>query len=126
MVSQVNPHVTPFARKVISQTGALNQLETHLHFDLRQQCKKLAKLRLIPNVFGESFGDVLKQKYFGDLTIFPYYSLVDSLKAISHPTDNDMVVYIAEGQRACWPHVNRLKSLLKVEEALDLFYNVCY
>lgn len=57
-----------------------------LCFVPHSQCRKLAKLNLIPFIFGEPFAGVLTQKYTGHVTIFPDMTLVDSLKAISHPS----------------------------------------
>jgi hypothetical protein len=94
-----------------------------MHYDLRQQCKKLARLNLIPNIFGEPFGAVFSQKYHGDVTIIPDMGLTDSLKAISHPNEADMKKYIAEGQRATWPHCPRLQSMMSIETALDDLYS---
>ncbi len=61
---------------------------SYLFFSLlsHSQCRKLAKLNLIPFIFGEPFAGVLTQKYTGHVTIFPDMTLVDSLKAISHPS----------------------------------------
>ena len=49
-------------------------------------------------------------------------SLTDSLKAISHPSEADMRVYLQEGQRGTWPHVPRLQSMMKLETTLDALY----
>lgn len=108
----------------MTNQGLLGKLESHVFFDLRQQCKKLSKLHLIPNIFGEPLGGILQQKYFSDLTIVPKMTMADSLKAISHPSEADMKVYLLEGQRATWPFIFRLQSLLKIESELDTIYRV--
>ena len=159
VVSQVNPHVVPFAQStsdanlardgvlarvemqvrvsvdmVVSCVEAFRDCDIHLerdvyfprvslsarqlHLDLRHQFQKLAKLRLIPQIFA----GVLTQKYDGDVTILPDMSLIDSLKAISHPSRSDMQKYIEFGQRATWRHVARLRSMQAIEAAIDSTY----
>jgi TAG lipase/steryl ester hydrolase/phospholipase A2/LPA acyltransferase len=123
VVSQVNPHVVPFARSSgESNEGFLARVAAHVHLDLREQCRKLAKLNLIPLIFGEPFAAVFTQKYHGDVTIVPDMSLIDSLKAISHPSKYDMTKYLGVGQRATWTHVPRLQSLQSIERVVEDTY----
>ena len=89
----------PFSRQQFrADEGLLGRIEAGVHFDMRQQCKKLAKLHLvglllqqmvrifwqinvscvivklqIPNIFGEPLSGIFQQKYHGMsllLTIF--------------------------------------------------------
>ena len=50
----------------------------------------------------------------------PKFSLIQSLgiKAILNPTVGDMRNYISGGEKACWPHLNRLKFMLRTERCL--------
>ncbi|CEP03361.1 hypothetical protein PBRA_003121 [Plasmodiophora brassicae] len=54
IVSQVNPHVAPFVSRLKKDTcndGLLSRLQRLAVNDLKSSARKLAKLRLIPNIF---------------------------------------------------------------------------
>lgn len=119
IVSQVNPHVVPFAaNKQVRQRGTLSRLQYYLMLDLKHSLGRLATLSLIPKVFGFDMGDLVTQKYRGDITIYPKLSLVDNFKAISHPTSEDMERYIREGMRSAFPHIVRIEQACRIEKQL--------
>jgi hypothetical protein len=86
--------------------------------DVSFRARRLARLRLLPRVFGQDISGVFLQRYAGNVTITPRMGLLDKFHALSHPTEADMRRYIAEGQRSVWPHVPHIHSLLALESAL--------
>eukprot|EP00742_Colponemidia_sp_Colp-10_P008059 GILJ01008696.1.p1 GENE.GILJ01008696.1~~GILJ01008696.1.p1 ORF type:complete len:688 (+),score=66.97 GILJ01008696.1:43-2064(+) len=122
IVSQVNPHVVPFLANYKSKR-LFDRFEYFLSIDIRQRCQKLAKLRLIPRLYGQDFSGVFMQSYKGHVTITPTMSLTDQLKAISHPDEDDMKRYIREGQISAWPFLGQIKHMCAIESTLRLCYN---
>lgn len=127
IVSQVNPHITPFLRA----TGAganprrnnvvqwCDSVERYVNISIQAKLVKLAKLRLIPRLFGVEIGSVVLQKYRGHITITPNLSVFDQFKALSHPSERDMRVYLLQGARAAWPAMAAIKGMLALEQAVD-------
>ena len=52
--------------------------------DIRHRARALAKLGLLPALFGRSVDGVFKQKYHGDVTLVPRFTTFESvgLKAV--------------------------------------------
>ena len=122
IVAQVNFHVLPFMRKAHSPSRSSTywQILTFLEHDIRHRARRLARLGLLPTFFGQSMSGVFKQKYHGDVTIVPGFTALESigLKAVMNPTKKDIEGYITGGERATWPHVNRIRFMLRTETCL--------
>eukprot|EP01138_Halocafeteria_seosinensis_P012580 gb/GECG01012853.1/.p1 GENE.gb/GECG01012853.1/~~gb/GECG01012853.1/.p1 ORF type:complete len:857 (+),score=84.92 gb/GECG01012853.1/:1-2571(+) len=127
IVSQVNPHVTPFVRDSGPRSASssdsmvvrmLTQYQYWLNLDIQQRTMKLAKLRLLPQFFGQEMRKVFLQRYNGHVTIVPRMSILDRFKALSHPDEDDMERYISGGQRAAWLHMSRIRTLVAIENCL--------
>jgi TAG lipase/steryl ester hydrolase/phospholipase A2/LPA acyltransferase len=122
IVSQVNFHANPFLRKhhSPSRDSLYWQILSFLELDIRSRAQALAKLGLLPTFFGQNVSGVFKQKYHGDVTIVPKFKLAESfgLKAVMNPPVEDMRHYITGGQQATWPHVNRIKHMMRTEKTL--------
>jgi hypothetical protein len=104
IVSQVNPYVAPLLRKTWNPNASrLWTIEKFLQLDVRYRFQVLAKLGLIPRMFGQNIDGVFKQRYSGRVTILPEISLLDNFKAIMNPTRKDMRRYLGNGERAYWP-----------------------
>lgn len=75
---------------------------------------------MLPTFFGVSMSSMVKQKYHGDVTMVPNLSIMESigLKAIMNPTAVHMKGYIAGGERAAWPHINRIRFMMRTEICL--------
>eukprot|EP01135_Chromosphaera_perkinsii_P007601 Nk52_evm57s914 gene=Nk52_evmTU57s914 len=126
IVSQVNPHVAPFAISKSNAPHSLQELENKITKDIRYRAKKLAKKKLMPNFFGQDLSGVVMQQYGSDtrdtVLIVPRLSMYDIFKVLSQPTYNDMKRYIHKGMLATWPRLaqieHRLRLELKIEEEL--------
>jgi uncharacterized membrane protein YgcG len=132
---QVNPHVVPFLQHTLAggsgkaaqhspgtlvSHSALKATMRYLDHDLRHRTLTLAEMGLLPRWYGQDVTKMLKQNYRGDVTIVPELKIDESLgiKAVMNPTEDDMVIYLRDGRRACWPHLLRIKHLLSVESCL--------
>jgi predicted acylesterase/phospholipase RssA len=123
IVAQVNPHVNPFIRAHTrpgrdKSDTAIRQIEYMLNIDVQQRMRKLAKLGLIPRVYGNDIAPVFMQRYVGNVTITPNLSLFDNFRAIQQPTYMDMKRYIAFGQKAAWPRLPIIKHAMEIETML--------
>jgi len=126
IVSQVNPHVTPFlisAERSRSSNSfglkVLEMLDDMASKTVNHQLDRLVKLKAIPAVYGHNFDRFAVQNFTGDCTIVPRIPLTLRFKILSHPTDQDMVEYISIGEQAAWPHLEHIKHVLKIENELD-------
>ena len=132
IVSQVNFHVIPFLQhKLPEVSGNADSHSPHgmaghstfkvlistLDLDLKHRVLTLAKMGLLPKLYGQDISKMFRQSYRGDVTIVPELKIAESvgIKAIMNPTVQDMQVYIRDGRRACWPHLSRIRHLLSIE-----------
>ena len=115
IVSQANPHVVPFltpdwdgrARldsNIVS--GALWAAEMFINMDVRQRVKYLAKMKLLPRVFGAEISSVFLQKYSGDATITPFHRRDGIWRVLAQPNEQDMCEYLSEGARGACAHAS--------------------
>jgi hypothetical protein len=125
IVSQVNIHVLPFIEHKIpgalpSGSVLLKDMLSALDLDLRHRSVILSKMGLMPKLYGHDISSVFKQVYHGNVTIVPQMKVEESLgvKAIMHPSKEDMRAYIRGGRKASWPHLRRVKHLLCLEASL--------
>ena len=59
-------------------------------------------------------------RYHGDVTMTPDFTTTESagLSAVLNPTVADMEHYINGGERAAWPHINRIRFMMRTEVCL--------
>jgi TAG lipase/steryl ester hydrolase/phospholipase A2/LPA acyltransferase len=123
VVSQTNFHVVPFLNKAHhpNQKSFYWRLFQTMEWDIRSRALKLSRLGLFPRIFGQDISKVFKQKYYGDLTIVPRFTTMQTfgLKALSNPTVKDMEGYLKYGQIATWPYLNAIRDMIRLEKALD-------
>ncbi|KAH7648768.1 hypothetical protein FG379_002238 [Cryptosporidium bovis] len=127
VVSQVNPHHVPFVTEDSFKTmfshperKLLNNILNWLTLDIKYRYTKLAKLKLIPKLFGKDVSNFwMLQDIEGHVTITPKTSLFDWYRCINHPSYDDMLHFIREGERRTWPHVMRIKHMNFLERAID-------
>ena len=94
VVSQVNPHVTPFVSNQPKQHGhshgisLLSQLELHLQADISHRLRRLVAMKVIPRVYGQDWSGMIdgQQRYSGDITIVPQLRYRMVVKALQHPS----------------------------------------
>ncbi len=62
-----------------------------------------------------------KQRYVGNVTVVPRLTFLESFgfNAIRNPTLKHMSHYLLEGERATWPHVERIKHLYSLEKRIS-------
>eukprot|EP01084_Bolivina_argentea_P081265 147169_1 len=125
IVSQVNPHVTPFL--ITTKSGTQKQfglklleiLDDMASRTVNHQLDRLVKLKAIPAVYGHNFDKFALQNFTGDITIVPRIPLNLRFKILSHPTDQDMKQYIDIGEKATWIHLQHIQTVLKIENLID-------
>lgn len=125
IVSQVNVHVIPFIGHKIpgalpKGSVVLKDMLSALDLDLRHRSVILSKMGIMPKFYGHDISSVFKQVYHGNVTIVPQMKMEEALgvKAIMHPSVQDMREYIRGGRKASWPHLRRVKHLLCLEASL--------
>ncbi len=124
VVSQVNPHIAIALSRKNPNHGApfnaLRRLEAALSYDIMSRLQILAKLRLLPAMYGPDLkGLFLRQKYTGDVTILPNLGGPSCLlRMVTNPDPAMMDVYIREGRAATLRTLSHIKHLLHVEQAL--------
>ncbi|CUV04780.1 unnamed protein product [Cryptosporidium hominis] len=135
IVSQVNPHHVPFVSVNPINTSIIHPERTFLHnvlnwltLDIKYRYTKLAKLKLIPKLFGKDVSNFwMLQEIEGHVTITPRVSLFDWYRCINHPSYDDMLHFITEGERRTWPHVMRIKHMNFLEKTIkDTIRNIKY
>lgn len=123
VVSQTNFHVVPFLNKAHhpNQKSLYWRLFQTMEWDIRSRALKLSRLGLFPRIFGQDISKVFKQKYYGDLTLVPRFTTMQTfgLQALSNPTVKDMEGYLKYGQIATWPYLNAIRDMIRLEKALD-------
>lgn len=132
IVSQVNPHVTPFLSTTSpSLTAApslftLNSKISSVMAPITEFAKSealhrlqiLSQFRIFPNLCNKT-RNMLSQKYSGDITILPKVEYMDLGKLLKNPTAAFMLKACREGERATWPLLGRVKCAVEVELELD-------
>jgi TAG lipase/steryl ester hydrolase/phospholipase A2/LPA acyltransferase len=119
IVSQVNPHIVPFVVKREKKEGILSRLEYFSILELKGSVRKLAKMKLIPRVFGEDVNAIVLQKYRGDINIYPKLKMIDNFSAIQHPDAQDMDRFIRDGMKSAFPHLWAIKNSFAIEKVLE-------
>lgn len=135
IVSQVNPHHVPFVSVNPINASIVHPERTFLHdvlnwltLDIKYRYTKLAKLKLIPKLFGKDVSNFwMLQEIEGHVTITPKVSLFDWYRCINHPSYDDMLHFITEGERRTWPYVMRIKHMNFLEKTIkDTIRNIKY
>ena len=125
IVSQVNPHITPFIRK--GQTNAEvhpSQRTWREAFAEMARTEVVYRLRQLSDIpvpvikklthIGSS---ILEQTYTGDITILPETSF--GFAVLSNPTPQFMVDAMEKGEKATWPELDRIQQRTAIELAID-------
>lgn len=129
IVSQVNPHVLPFLAKdeSLRENAELNseagpgwfRIITHLARDeALYRMTVLSDLGIFPTFLTKAIA-VVKQNYFGNITIFPEIPYSSFPLMLSNPTPDFMLNACIGGERAAWPKLGRIRNHLAIELALD-------
>ncbi|RYG40932.1 hypothetical protein EON68_03650, partial [archaeon] len=127
IVSQTNPHIVPFMRDTGPRayidsnplSRMLSAIQTWATLDISMRSSYLAHMRLLPKFFGAELSSVLTQRYSGDVTIVPHQPMLSQWRALSQPSEQDMANYIRAGERATWPHLAHIRTLVLIEKKLS-------
>ena len=123
IVSQVNPHVSPFVKQSKGiedfHPSLFENLELFINKDIKYRVTRLCEKDLMPRFFGQDVRGVFTQQYKSTtrehVVIVPSYSPFDGYQAISHPSELDMKRYIRKGLVSVWPKVAQIRSRSQVE-----------
>lgn len=130
IVSQVNPHVVPFlareedaaasASSSFLSAGAdwVHALANLAKGEALHRMHVLAELGFCPTTMTK-LRSVLGQRYSGDVTILPEISYTQFPNILSNPTPEFMRLAVANGERATWPKLSRIRNHLAIELQLD-------
>ncbi|POS76865.1 patatin-like phospholipase [Diaporthe helianthi] len=135
IVSQVNPHVVPFlakddrlysehddSRPELFGTSHNSTLATTLTTlakdEVLHRLHFLAELGIFPTTVTK-LRSVLSQKYSGDITILPEFSVHDLPRILKNPSVDFMKRATLAGERATWPKLSRIRDRCTVELAID-------
>lgn len=119
IVSQTNPHVVPFLSDQAPSTGALPFVRELVASTGRNVLKLSRKhFDLAAPMVGKVY-DVVRQRYTGDVNLFPQHSAAQLLRMLSNPTMSDIRRYIEEGERVTWPKIERIRNQTRISHAFE-------
>lgn len=121
IVSQTNPHIVPFMTDVAPKRGLL-PLARELASSGSRGALTLARTHMDPYGAGRvlnKIDNITKQKYSGDVNIFPRQSPRQLLGMFSNPSADDIQQYIREGERATWPKIERIRNQTRISRTFD-------
>ncbi|MGK5090383.1 DUF3336 domain-containing protein [Deltaproteobacteria bacterium TL4] len=131
IVSQTNPHVIPFIEKRRMTRRSFNQ---RLLYAARILLKAEAKHRgrqLLHLMHDEGGSDIMgapivssiqamvKQRYYGDITIAPNVNFRKYLKIFSNPSQEELKAAILEGERAAWHYITAIRNQTLISQTLE-------
>lgn len=127
MVSQTNPHVVPFLKLKSREEKArllglpVHAVKSELMFHGRGVFDFLRK-RIQPELLRQVSGQIytiMAQRYYGDVTFAPKYSLNHYRLMMSNPTPEFVRQMMLEGERATWPHISQIRSHTKISQTME-------
>ena len=130
IVSQTNPHVVPFLHNrsgkkqgVTSLPYRLLKKELRFHgAELANYLRQHSDNELVRQVAGQAY-TILAQRYSGDVTIAPRYTLHHYRHMLSNPTPEFLQRITLEGERATWPHLSRIRIHSRISLLLSQVVN---
>jgi predicted acylesterase/phospholipase RssA len=121
IVSQTNPHIVPFMSDELPKRG-LAPLARELLTASSRGALALARKHIDPYGAGRAlnkFDNILKQRYSGDVNVFPKHSPAQLLKMFANPSAEDIRRFIAEGERATWAKLERIRIQTRISRAFE-------
>lgn len=110
IVSQVNPHISFTFSGQAAKFGWFRRLESALSADVLHRLRTLAKLRMLPAIYGADIKQAVKQKYSGDVTILPSLGGPTAfLRMVQNPDREMMKTYISNGRTAAFLKLSHVK-----------------
>ncbi len=124
IVSQTNPHVLPFMSERNPDNAALFAIElikSTARVNVEHVLDKLRRHTDSP-AFGmvlDKAHSVAAQTYSGDITIFPHRQASNIFNTFVDPTAAHVADFVADGQRATWPHLERIRNTTRISRAFE-------
>lgn len=126
IVSQTNPLVTPFLDSNNTNSGAMSKLRNSgfqtarlwLNTSADVLHKPLSKAPMINNAFN-SLLSLINQNYKGDINIVPQAKFANPYKVLSNSSELEIEKLMLSGERAAWPHIEKIRIQTKVGYTLD-------
>lgn len=124
IVSQTNPHVLPFLSdrhpdssllfilELIKSTARINV--EHVLDRLRQHTDSPALSLALDKAHA-----VATQTYSGDITIVPARQTGNILQTFADPTPEQVARFVADGERATWPLIERIRNTTRISRAFE-------
>lgn len=125
IVSQTNPHIVPFMsekKETLRERRGVAPLAFELVTSGGRGALNLARKHLDPYGGGRVINKVdsiVKQRYSGDVNIFPRHTPKQLLNTFSNPSSADIQNYIREGERASWPRIERIRNQTLISRAFE-------
>lgn len=122
IVSQTNPHVLPFMRDRRAPRHGLLPFLVDVGRTNARHTLKLASQRLrgMPAMrMADRLGDIIGQRYSGDINIFPRQSARRLMRLLSNPSTEDIERFIRDGERATWPNIERIRHQTCISRAFE-------
>ena len=126
IVSQTNPLVIPFIDHRERKSDPLSALKhatvssakTWFNAGVTMLNKPLS---IVPEAkrLTSTMLAVINQSYVGDITIMPLTKWHNPLKALSWRTEEEIIELMDEGERATWPHIERVRIQTRISRTLD-------
>jgi TAG lipase/steryl ester hydrolase/phospholipase A2/LPA acyltransferase len=128
---QVNPHVAPILKVLVSNVGG--EVENELSNKFKNllnnvydfvTCEAIHYLQILNEMdiyknLANKIISILSQNYSGDITILPDIQPMDFLKLFENPSPDFLVDLVIRGAKASWPKVTVINNHCGVEFALD-------
>ena len=82
----------------------------------------MARQHIDPNgstrVMNKMYG-VIRQRYSGDINLFPRQSARQLMKMFSNPSENEIQGFIRDGERATWPKIERIRNQTRISRTFE-------
>lgn len=126
VVSMVNPLVVPWIRDPKTESGFMAMISQQAERWVKELVRSGVSItqvftRDMPrlNFILSMFSSIATQTYTGDINIIPAARLFDPRKLLSHPTQDEVMSFVAEGERATWPKLEMIRVCTKISRTLD-------
>lgn len=126
VVSMVNPLVIPWIRDPKTERGFSAMISQQVERWTKEIIRSGVSItqvftRDMPrlNFILSMFSSIATQTYTGDINIIPAARLFDPRKLLSHPTQEEVMSFVEEGERATWPKLEMIRVCTKISRTLD-------
>ena len=124
IVSQTNPHVLPFMMERDPDNAALFALElikSTAKVNVEHILDRMRRHTHMPalSMILDKAHSIASQSYSGDITIFPSKQASNIIKTFADPTAAHVADFVADGERATWPAIERIRNTTSISRAFE-------